>query len=130
MCHLEKLKRLKLSRNALCDMPRLLAAFLRRLRSIDLSFNRFKRIPPVLASLTCLQHIDLSGNPDLQARPWLRPVTPRSRSILMLTCSSKAIASPAFKAECGCCLHVADREQARVLTCMDNWMVIMLVTGQ
>ena len=79
MCHLEKLERLVLAHNALADMPRLLAAFLRRLRSIDLSFNRFKRIPPVLAALTCLQHVNLSGNPDLEARPWPIPVTPTPR---------------------------------------------------
>ena len=102
MCHLEKLEQLKLSRNALCDMPRLLAAFLRRLRAIDLSFNRFKRIPPVLASLTCLQHVDLSGNPDLEANPCLTPVTPGSCSILILTCGSEANARSALKAECGC----------------------------
>ena len=67
MCHLEKLERLVLSNNNLCDMPRLLAAFLRRLRVIDLSRNRFKRIPPVLAALTGLQSVDLSGNSDLKA---------------------------------------------------------------
>lgn len=67
MCHLEKLERLSLSHNSLSDMPRLLAAFLRRLQVIDLSCNRFKRIPPVLAALTGLQSINLSGNPDLEA---------------------------------------------------------------
>ena len=67
MCQLENLESLTLSCNALSDMPRLLAAFLRRLRVIDLSGNRFKRIPPVLASLTCLQSVDLSGNQDLEA---------------------------------------------------------------
>ncbi len=69
MCHLEKLESLVLSDNNLCDVPRLLAAFLRRLRFIDLSRNRFKRIPPVLAALTGLQSVDLSGNVDLEACP-------------------------------------------------------------
>ncbi|CAL5218847.1 g578 [Coccomyxa viridis] len=69
MCHLEKLESLVLSDNNLCDVPRLLAAFLRRLRFIDLSRNRFKRIPPVLAALTGLQSVDLSGNVDLEVSP-------------------------------------------------------------
>ena len=69
MCHLERLERLVLSDNNLSDVPRLLAAFLRRLRVIDLSRNRFKRIPPVLAALTGLQGVDLSGNVDLEACP-------------------------------------------------------------
>ncbi len=58
-----------LSFNNLCDVPRLLAAFLRRLRVINLSHNRFKRIPPVLAALTGLQSVNLSGNADLEACP-------------------------------------------------------------
>ena len=118
MCHLEKLEQLVLSRNALADMPRLLAAFLRRLRSIDLSFNRFKRIPPVLASLTCLQHVDLSGNPGLEARPALTPVALGNLSILMLTCGSEALAGSASKADHGCCLRMAEREQARMQACV------------
>ena len=69
MCHLERLERLVLSDNNLSDIPRLLAAFLRRLCVIVLSRNRFKRIPPVLAALTGLQSVDLSGNADLEACP-------------------------------------------------------------
>ena len=73
MCHLEKLETLVLARNALSEMPRLLAAFLRRLRVVDLSCNNFKRIPPVLASLTCLHTVNLSGNQDLEVRFLLHP---------------------------------------------------------
>lgn len=84
MCHLEKLERLVLSDNNLCDVPRLLAAFLRRLRLIDLSRNRFKRIPPVLAALTGLRSVDLSGNADLEACsvcPFITPLTPSEPAI-------------------------------------------------
>ena len=129
MCHLEKLERLVLSRNALADMPRLLAAFLRRLRSIDLSFNRFKRIPPVLASLTCLQHVDLSGNPDLEARPWPTPVALGKSSLVTPTRGTEALASSASNADYGRCLRVAEREQAGVVACMNAHMLIMLVTA-
>ena len=89
MCHLEKLERLVLSDNNLSDVPRLLAAFLRRLRVIDLSRNRFKRIPPVLAALTGLQSVDLSGNADLEACPlsyWIIAITPTIDEIGRLLC--------------------------------------------
>ena len=85
MCHLEKLESLVLRDNNLCDVPRLLAAFLRRLRVIDLSRNRFKRIPPVLAALTGLQSVDLSANADLEACPlpfWSNPITPHNMGCL------------------------------------------------
>jgi Leucine-rich repeat (LRR) protein len=88
MCHLEKLEMLVLARNALSEMPRLLAAFLRRLRVVDLSCNKFKRIPPVLASLTCLHTVNLSGNQDLEVCFWVHPLRcARSLKTYLSTCS-------------------------------------------
>lgn len=57
--------------------PRLLPSLeqLTALRALNLSHNRFRRVPPVLAGLTRLEFLDLSHNPELQVglyRTWLQ----------------------------------------------------------
>ena len=69
ICHLGNLQSLSLARNALADLPKLLATYLRQLAVLDLSGNAFVRIPPVLTLMPRLQRLDLSSNPKLEVWP-------------------------------------------------------------
>ena len=72
ICHLEDLRALSLAGNHLRDLPRLLATYLRKLASLNLACNALQRIPPVLALMPSLRHLDMSGNVGLEVHPSVR----------------------------------------------------------
>ena len=69
VCHLEDLRALSLAGNNLRDLPRLLATYLRKLTDLNLACNALQRIPPVLALMPSLRHLDMSGNAALEVHP-------------------------------------------------------------